>query len=181
MKKKKRINIFIAVLSIISLISCGQDRAGTGKLEYSSQVNEKELLEANLNEEEFAVLVGGYLKVKNALADTDAEAASFEAEELIHQMKESQNNILKKVLKSAKDIADKKEIDDQRASFEVLSNDAYQLIKNSKFDHQELYYQYCPMAFEHTGAHWLSAESKVLNPYFGDEMLRCGKVTEVIE
>ncbi|MEM6801265.1 MAG: efflux RND transporter periplasmic adaptor subunit, partial [Bacteroidota bacterium] len=43
-----------------------------------------------------------------------------------------------------------------------------------------LYVQYCPMAFENQGATWLSSEKEVLNPYFGDVMLRCGRVEETI-
>ena len=37
------------------------------------------------------------------------------------------------------------------------------------------------MAFNDAGATWLSAEDQVLNPYFGDVMLRCGIVQETIE
>jgi Cu(I)/Ag(I) efflux system membrane fusion protein len=34
------------------------------------------------------------------------------------------------------------------------------------------------MAFDDTGAWWLSEEEEILNPYFGDEMLHCGMVQE---
>lgn len=39
-----------------------------------------------------------------------------------------------------------------------------------------VYRVHCPMAFDDRGADWLSPEDKVLNPYFGDKMLRCGEV-----
>jgi len=32
------------------------------------------------------------------------------------------------------------------------------------------------MAFGNKGADWLSEKDEVLNPYFGDMMLRCGEV-----
>ena len=38
-----------------------------------------------------------------------------------------------------------------------------------------VYVQYCPMAFGDQGARWLSFEREILNPYFGDAMLRCGE------
>lgn len=38
--------------------------------------------------------------------------------------------------------------------------------------------QYCPMAFDNTGANWLSSEEQIRNPYFGDVMLKCGSVTK---
>jgi hypothetical protein len=37
------------------------------------------------------------------------------------------------------------------------------------------------MAFNNKGDFWLSDNEEVLNPYFGDKMLRCGEVVEVIE
>lgn len=39
-----------------------------------------------------------------------------------------------------------------------------------------VYVVHCPMAFKNQGADWLSPESRVLNPYFGDRMLKCGEV-----
>ncbi len=39
-----------------------------------------------------------------------------------------------------------------------------------------VYRIHCPMAFNDKGADWLSPDDKVLNPYFGDKMLRCGEV-----
>jgi Cu(I)/Ag(I) efflux system membrane fusion protein len=44
-----------------------------------------------------------------------------------------------------------------------------------------VYVQHCPMAFENTGGDWLSDSEKILNPYFGDMMLHCGRVTETID
>lgn len=35
---------------------------------------------------------------------------------------------------------------------------------------------YCSMAFDNKGAGWLQADHDTLNPYFGEEMLRCGVI-----
>lgn len=43
-----------------------------------------------------------------------------------------------------------------------------------------LYKQYCPMALNDKGAYWLSAQSDIKNPYFGDAMLTCGEVQETL-
>jgi hypothetical protein len=37
------------------------------------------------------------------------------------------------------------------------------------------------MAFNNTGAYWLSSDKQVQNPYFGDKMMRCGRVDNAIE
>lgn len=46
---------------------------------------------------------------------------------------------------------------------------------------ETVYVQHCPMADGNTGADWLSLDKQILNPYFGDKMLKCGKVTETIK
>ena len=46
---------------------------------------------------------------------------------------------------------------------------------------EKVYLQFCPMANNDKGGYWLSKEDQVLNPYFGDAMLKCGEVKEVIE
>jgi Cu(I)/Ag(I) efflux system membrane fusion protein len=34
------------------------------------------------------------------------------------------------------------------------------------------------MAFNNSGAYWLSDNATIRNPYFGDKMLSCGSVEE---
>ena len=46
---------------------------------------------------------------------------------------------------------------------------------------EELYEVYCPMAQDYKGARWLWKKEEVLNPYFGNSMLRCGRVVKKIE
>ena len=37
------------------------------------------------------------------------------------------------------------------------------------------------MAFNNTGAYWLSNSKEIYNPYFGDMMLNCGRVADTFE
>jgi Cu(I)/Ag(I) efflux system membrane fusion protein len=37
------------------------------------------------------------------------------------------------------------------------------------------------MADDFKGADWLSLSDEIRNPYFGDQMLRCGEVTKQIK
>lgn len=46
---------------------------------------------------------------------------------------------------------------------------------------QKVYSQFCPMANNNKGAYWLSLKEEVLNPYYGDAMLKCGEVKAIIE
>jgi len=74
-----------------------------------------------------------------------------------------------------------KDIEKQRAAFSDFNSGFYQAIKSFGLEGQKVYYEFCPMAFNNKGAFWLSNEEQISNPYFGDVMLRCGKVKEVIE
>jgi hypothetical protein len=56
----------------------------------------------------------------------------------------------------------------------------YALTKLLK-DETPVYRQFCLMAFSNKGAHWLSTDTIIRNPYFGDDMLDCGNVDEVIK
>ncbi|MEQ6122603.1 efflux RND transporter periplasmic adaptor subunit [Pseudotenacibaculum sp. MALMAid0570] len=72
------------------------------------------------------------------------------------------------------------DIKTQRNHFKPLSSSLIMAIE--KFGvNMQVYSQFCPMADNNTGGYWLSLEDKVLNPYFGDAMLKCGEVTKTIK
>ncbi len=71
--------------------------------------------------------------------------------------------------------------DAQRLQFINLSKALINAIESfgSGFE-SPLYIQYCPMANNDKGATWISSEEEIINPYFGDQMLHCGNVENVI-
>jgi Cu(I)/Ag(I) efflux system membrane fusion protein len=72
------------------------------------------------------------------------------------------------------------DIKTQRNHFKPLSSSLIMAVE--KFGvNMQVYSQFCPMADNNTGGYWLSLEDKVLNPYFGDAMLKCGEVTKTIK
>ncbi len=134
----------------------------------------------------------GYIGLKDALVKTDANAAKTSAENLqkeltLVDMKLLTNEEAHKqwmqlipVLKSSNiEIAKTTDVDTQRKYFKVLSE--HFIVAVQSFGINEVAYkQYCPMADSDKGAYWLSKEKQVLNPYFGDMMLKCGEVKETI-
>jgi Cu(I)/Ag(I) efflux system membrane fusion protein len=46
---------------------------------------------------------------------------------------------------------------------------------------EKVFITFCPMADGDKGAYWISKDEKVINPYFGNAMLTCGEVKQVIE
>jgi Cu(I)/Ag(I) efflux system membrane fusion protein len=69
----------------------------------------------------------------------------------------------------------------QRISFAVFNDAFYASLKTFGLAQGTVYYQYCPMANGDKGAYWLSNIEEINNPYFGDEMLRCGETKETLD
>ncbi|MCK5676356.1 MAG: DUF3347 domain-containing protein, partial [Verrucomicrobia bacterium] len=70
-------------------------------------------------------------------------------------------------------------IEQRRERFFQLSQQLAQSIKVFPIQ-QPVFQAFCPMAFNDVGAIWLQKSEEVLNPYFGDMMLKCGEIQETI-
>jgi hypothetical protein len=82
---------------------------------------------------------------------------------------------------SLKEIENASDIEVQRKAFSALSENLYKSIKAFGLGGSEAFYEYCPMAFNNEGAYWLSDQTTIRNPYFGDAMLTCGVVKEKLQ
>ncbi|MEP2671252.1 MAG: efflux RND transporter periplasmic adaptor subunit [Cyclobacteriaceae bacterium] len=67
------------------------------------------------------------------------------------------------------------DIEVQRKSFSSFTDKYYSAIQQFNVSGLEAYYQFCPMANNNKGAYWISKNSAIQNPYFGDKMMRCGE------
>ena len=134
-----------------------------------------------------------YLEVKNALVKDDSKKVADDAKKLLDKLNLIDMTLLKdnnahnhwmkleKELKSStKSIAETSDIKEQRNHFKHLSSHLGTAIQLFGVN-EKVYNQFCPMADNNKGAYWLSKEEKVLNPYFGDAMLTCGEVKQVID
>ncbi|HEY5653932.1 MAG TPA: efflux RND transporter periplasmic adaptor subunit [Pontiella sp.] len=63
----------------------------------------------------------------------------------------------------------------QREAFQALSQQMIKTVGVFPIN-MPVYQAYCPMAFDNLGAQWLQASKDILNPYFGDMMLKCGEI-----
>ncbi|RFS19596.1 DUF3347 domain-containing protein [Chitinophaga silvatica] len=68
----------------------------------------------------------------------------------------------------------------KRASFQMVSDMLFDLIKRTGLKGDTIYHQFCPMAFDDKGAFWLSKQPGIRNPYFGKEMLTCGETKDTL-
>ena len=69
-------------------------------------------------------------------------------------------------------------IEHMREHFAVVSTKMFALVKAFNANNgKAVYYDYCPMQ----KTNWLSNEEAIKNPYYGKQMLTCGKVTETLK
>ncbi len=120
----------------------------------------------------FTVMVGAYMELKDALVASDAAKAK-EAAAMLEQNLGTAGEAFKA---SVSAISSTDDLEAQRTAFFELSKGMVAVLTASKPEGATYYQQYCPMAFNNTGALWVSTSKEVMNPYFGDKMLRCGKV-----
>jgi len=119
-----------------------------------------------------------YLHLKDALVASKSDDAKKGAGELQKALKDVSGSA--SAIDAASKIAASSDLNEQRKVFSTLSNEMTTLVKGGKLSMGMLYLEYCPMANENTGAYWLSNEKQIKNPYFGDMMLTCGSVKEMI-
>jgi hypothetical protein len=133
-----------------------------------------------------------YFAIKDALVKTDGASAFALASKLVSDLnkvkldsltlteKEAWTKVEKDLKFDAEHIAETKDAGHQRDHFGSLSKNMMLLLKASK-PTEKVYYQNCPMFNNGKGADWLSKESSIKNPYYGNKMLTCGKTIETFQ
>ncbi len=133
-----------------------------------------------------------YINLKNALVEDNTSKVSQDANSLLDNLSqvdmklvknEAHNHwmsLAKEVKSSATSISKTTDLKQQRNHFKHLSSHLINAVQLFGID-EKVYVEFCPMADNNKGAYWLSKEEKVINPYFGEAMLTCGEVKQIIE
>ena len=142
---------------------------------------------------QLAELLQPYLQVKDALVASNLESASTQINNVASALAKVDMSLLKgdahmkwmenlnRMNESVKMIKASKNIEEQRVSFSQLTEALYASIKVFNITGLQSYYQFCPMAFDNKGAFWISRDEQIRNPYFGEQMLRCGETKETLK
>lgn len=144
-------------------------------------------------QEQLSEAFKNYLLVKDALVNDDIDLAQKSAVTLNTKLNDVDMKLLTdsnahnlwmsslKVLQAtSQEISVSNNIKIQREHFISLSNSMSQSIE-AFGTNQTIYKQFCPMANSDKGAIWLSTETEIMNPYFGEMMLKCGNIKLTIE
>ncbi len=175
--------------------STGHDHVSMemGNIENSEKTTKMDKVDKNNIPDKFKVQlynsISEYIKIKEAFFDSDAK----EADKFAKSMKLSLNNVDMKLLEGVEHMAwmdllkminfslDKvlkgKNIDEKRVGFRDLSNNITLSIEKFGIKSDKtLYLEFCSMADDDRGAYWISDNKEIQNPYFGEQMPKCGEV-----
>ena len=177
-------NLSLILLIAVMAISCKNDKKQSEpeivivetpkvKKEYIAAKTE-----AEFNDPKVAVIFEEYIHLKTALVNTNSENTAAVAKSM--QAKLIAIDASEELTKTVQSIAEATDIEVQREAF-VDVTAAIEGMVAGKLKSGTIYKQFCPMAFGNTGAHWLSNTKEIQNPYFGDKMLKCGRIDAEIK
>ncbi|WP_334057649.1 efflux RND transporter periplasmic adaptor subunit [Polaribacter sp. P097] len=173
-----------------------------GHLGMDNNSSNKEIDHTNMNErlevsekfqQQLNSVYNEYINLKDALVKEDSKSTSTSASTLLKNLTKVDMKLLSdnkahnhwmsledEIKSSATSISETSDIKSQRDHFKHLSSHLINAVQLFGVN-EKVYLEFCPMADNNKGAFWLSKEEKVINPYFGEEMLTCGEVKQVIE
>lgn len=130
-------------------------------------------------EPEFLV---NYMDMKNAMVNDNYEKAKQAASKMENSLRQSELNEEQhsELMSLIKEFENSENIDNQRLHFTELSHELFRLLQENDVTSKTLYWAYCPMALDNGGGHWLSYTKEIQNPFMGQRMPKCGKVTETL-
>ena len=162
-------------------------------MEMSSTTKNERLKVSVKFQKQLKMVFNNYIKLKDAFVKDDADDVIIEAKNTLSSLTKVDMKLLKdekahtdwmvlnkEIESSVSSISEETNIKTQRSHFKRLSMHLISTIETFGID-EKVYSQYCPMADNNNGAYWLSEQEKVINPYFGEAMLTCGEVKQVIE
>jgi hypothetical protein len=186
----KNVLVLAAIAGMLSLYSCKENKAKndapepmqneTHEGEMGSQMKDGIGLDqttAEFKDLVTAAVYNHYIAIKTALVQTDAELAQDHAKQMIAEMENTEANA--EIVTAARKLATSTNVNVQREAFSELTKSMDAILEGA-LKSGEIYKQYCPMAFEGKGDFWYSNSKEIRNPYFGDKMLKCGRVEATI-
>ncbi|WP_178984904.1 DUF3347 domain-containing protein [Winogradskyella helgolandensis] len=153
-------------------------------------IDKKEMAMIDNQDTRAEAILKDYFNLKDALVGDDNDKAkklggtlvkslkSFDASKYSESEKSELNDIIEDATEHAEHISES-DIKHQREHFKVLSKDVTDMVAITGTG-MKLYEQFCPMYDNNKGGAWLSMNEEIRNPYFGDQMLKCGKVQREI-
>lgn len=195
---KQTIKLVTAIAVIFLFAQCGggKKEEASSEMEHASGSEASAVMEGPQFEvdktfqEQVVRIFAAYIKMKDAFVSSDPASVKAEAS-MVKQIVKAVDAAMisgpalndwmsyaSNMDMALAEIVGTDDIEVQRTAFSTLSDNLYKSIKAYGLGTTTAYYDFCPMAFNDQGGYWLSDAKEIRNPYFGDKMLTCGRVTE---
>lgn len=186
--KKRIATITLATIMVVTISCKGEKKGAEVSTPIENEMNDSKatVMSAADNVKAEAIL-SDYFSLKDALvADDNSKAKQTglllsKSLQSLDLSKYDNKSELKDIIEEANEQAhhiSESEIENQRKHFKILSKVLIDMVAVTGTK-VTLYEQYCPMY--DGGSAWLSAKEEVRNPYYGSQMLTCGKVQREIK
>ena len=179
---KRNVTLTTLTIIIISLASCGDaTKKQDSKMSKPEEIeatkeNTLEIADAAFSDGMTGKVFQNYQQIRVALVNSNPDEVNLAAGNLAESFAGEREEMKSMALA----MADTKDIEKQRELFSQFTEKVEPLFKES-ISEGAIYKQFCPMAFEGKGGYWISNVEEIRNPYYGEKMLKCGKVTETIK
>ncbi len=182
----------IAFVLVAALAACGgSDKAKVEDVKQTPLAQSKNSVAFN---DQFGKLMEDYFHLKdNFITESDtligvyAKKILMDADSLnLKELKADSSVVttaksyIQSITAELKGLLGEKKLEGKRKSFQMVSDQLFDLARTVQYDNEKVYQQNCPMAFGETGANWLSKSSDIKNPYLPKKMLTCGDVKDSI-
>ncbi|APQ16210.1 DUF3347 domain-containing protein [Maribacter hydrothermalis] len=191
---KRSIGTVVLVATMILTVSCKDANKDEVPSSISNEVmleemdSSKDMTMSDSQDAMAEAILKGYFNLKDALVGDDNDKAKMLGSTLAKSLgnldkstySESQQKELTDIIEDATEHAEhisESDIKHQREHFKILSKDITDMVAITGTG-IKLYEQFCPMY--DGGTAWLSTKEEVRNPYYGSQMLKCGKVQREI-
>ena len=186
---------FLACFMVLFLLSCSfqneKKQVELGK----KQVALSKTANSTAFNESFKTLLIAYFNLKNQFVAEQDSGIAQSARLLILASDSLQLNQLKadsNLINTAKTYADgisaevkgligEKDLMAKRRSFQMVSDQLYDLIRTVQFDQMVLFHYYCSNAFDDQGAYWISHLSDGKNPYSPKLITPCAEIKDTLK
>ena len=186
---KRSLGTIALATTMIVTVSCKDGKKVEAAAPVEKEMNNNEVMTMNTSKNVNAeAILSDYFNLKDALVADDNEKGkelglvlTKSLQELdVSSFSDSEQNELKDIIEDAHEHAEhigESDINHQREHFKILSKDITDMVAITGTE-ITLYEQFCPMY--DGGTAWLSTKEEVRNPYYGSQMLTCGKVQREI-
>ncbi|MEH6308550.1 DUF3347 domain-containing protein [Olivibacter sp. CPCC 100613] len=176
MKPGKEISALFYITLIILLLSCNSSNKKNAQEADTVKISEQGIV---LENDTLSKVFAAYIQVKDALVASDPKLAGEASDKLSESLKGIHGCENTAIL--AQELANSTDLALQRSAFAAISKDLIAMYQRPSLSAGRIYVIHCPMYNNKEGGDWLSISSEIKNPYFGEEMLTCGTVTQEIK